>query len=91
MDEVKSTKDLGEIVLETERALIMIPKNTVEIKLSITVFADGKLQEVSDILTMHQIRDAVKSAEENYLGDDEVYTLTDLGRQIAERLVQENG
>jgi hypothetical protein len=69
----------------------MIPKNTVEIKLSITVFADGKLQEVSDILTIHQIRDAVKSAEENYLGDDEVYTLTDLGRQIAERLVQENG
>lgn len=91
MDEVKSTKDLDEIVLETERALIMIPKNTVEIKLSITVFADGKLQEVSDILTMHQIRDAVKSAEENYLGDDEVYTLTDLGRQIAERVVQENG
>lgn len=75
-----------EIKLESTYAIIQLPTSAVEVTISAKVYVDGKIETVHQILDMKAIRDAVKEAEDNYIPEDATFTLTDKGREYAERI-----
>lgn len=70
-------------------AVIRLPVNAVEAVLTITVFQDGELIKVEKRLDMDAVRHAIREADENYLDPDAVFTLTDKGREYAERMLMD--
>ena len=81
------------IELTSVRAMIYVPENAVECELTFTVYQDGELHKVSQTMGMTELREAIRDAEEGYIGDDEVFTLTDKGRQWLDemRSAQDSG
>lgn len=74
---------LEEIELTNERAILEIPENCVELTLNCTVFLDGKLQVVQRIMTMKEIQEAVRKADEGYIDEDDRFILTEKGKSLA--------
>lgn len=70
-------------------AVIRLPVNAVEAVLTITVFHDGELIKVEKRMDMDAVRHAIHEADENYLDPDAVFTLTDKGREYAERMLMD--
>lgn len=70
-------------------AVIRLPVNAVEAVLTITVFQDGELIKVEKRMDMDSVRHAIHEADENYLDPDAVFTLTDKGREYAERMLMD--
>lgn len=77
-------EEKGEIVeLTNERAILEIPENCLELTLNCKVFLDGKLQDVHRIMTMKEIREAVRKADEGYIDEDDRFFLTEKGMDLA--------
>ena len=74
------------MLLEEEYAVVSIPTNTVELTIGAKIYIDGELKEAHKIMNMQDIRKAVSEAEEFYIPEDAVFTLTDEGRKYAETL-----
>lgn len=72
-----------EIELEEEYAVILLPKNSVEIKMNVKVFENSELMTVSKLMSLDDIREAFKQADEGYIDPDATYTLTDKGKSLA--------
>lgn len=74
------------IELKVHRAIIDIPENAVEVTINAKVFVCGKLMEVSNAYDMAAIREMFRKADDGYIDDDDVFTITDKGRKYLEEL-----
>ena len=81
------------IELTSVRAMIYVPENAVECELTFTVYQDGELSKVTQTMDMKELREAIRNAEECYIDEDDVFTLTDKGRQWLDemRSAQDSG
>lgn len=71
-----------EIELASERAIIDVPENCVKIRLVCTVFLDGEKQELQTVertLSMSEIKEAVRKADEGYIDEEDKFYLTEKG------------
>lgn len=70
----------------TEKDIVLsIPTNTVEIKISLTMYEDGKLVNAEQILSMETIKECENLFEETVAGDYPVYALTEKGLEELEK------
>lgn len=77
------------VELASEYAVIELPRDAVWVNMTIKVMQNGEITEVSGQMGVDDIRKAFREAEDNYLPDDAVFTLTEKGRAMAEAM--ENG
>lgn len=74
------------VELTSVRAMIYVPENAVEGELTFTVYQDGELIKVTQMMDMKELREAIRKAEEGYIDEDDVFTLTDKGRRYLEEM-----
>lgn len=78
---------VGEVVkMPSEYAVISLPRDAVWVDMTIKVMQNGEITKVGCILDTNAIREAFHEADRNYLPDDAVFTLTEKGRELAEKL-----
>lgn len=65
--------------------VLNIPTNTVEIKISLTMYDDGKLVEAEQILDMESIKECEQLFEDTVSGEYPIYTLTEKGLNELEK------
>ena len=75
-----------EIELEQHRVMIYIPENTIDMTVQCRVYLDGDVQEVSRTLTMAEVREAMRKADEGYIDDEDTFHLTDKGIAFLEEM-----
>ena len=68
------------IELNEHRAIIGLPEEAVEVTVNAKIFHDGALMEVSMSYDMSQIREMFRKADDGYIDDDDVFTITEKGR-----------
>ena len=74
------------IELLEHRAMIYLPEDVVEATIVCKVFMYGDVHKVEKRLTMADIREAFKKADDGYIDDDDVFTITDEGRAYFEEM-----
>lgn len=72
--------DLTEVEIMEHRAMVTMPENAVEVEIRAKVFENGELIDVSKKLSMQELREAFRKADDGYIDDDDVFVLTDKGR-----------
>ncbi|MCR5224528.1 MAG: hypothetical protein K6C34_00420 [Alphaproteobacteria bacterium] len=78
------------IELDERRAMIYLPKNTVELTVVASVFCGGgELKKVQKTLNLDEVREAFTDAELNYIDDDDRFILTEKGERYLEGLERE--
>jgi hypothetical protein len=75
-----------EIVVDEARAMIYIPVNAVEAELSFQIYDNGQLRNVAKKMNMQEIVEAISDAKNNYIGEDDLFVLTDVGQKYLEEL-----
>lgn len=70
------------IELAESRAMIEIPEDAVEIEMTVKVFHNGEILKVSKTLNMHEVREAIRKADEGYIDDEDKFVITDKGRAL---------
>lgn len=71
-------KDEREYIdLKEERAIIMLPEDSVEIEISATIYKDGELCYVSKCLNNKELHKAFCDAEENYIDPTDMFELVE--------------
>ena len=66
----------------TEKDIVLsIPTNTVEIKISLTMYEDGKLVNAEQILDMESIKECERLFEDTMSGEYPTYVFTEKGAQ----------
>ena len=78
-------EDRKEVELEEARVVLNLPVNAVTAKIEVTVFENGELVKVERELSLADLRQAFKDGEDAIL-DDDMYTITDKGREYFESL-----
>ena len=78
-----------EIALTDQFMVLAVPERTLEVVITAKVWNDGKVIEVSKTMPYEEVRDAFKDAERNYIPEDAIFALTDLGKEYAGRLIAE--
>ena len=81
MEEEKIPMELTEA-----RAIVYIPENAVEVEINATIYDNGSLIKVGKTMTMKEIQEAFRNAEENYIEDDDEFVVTEKGREWLESL-----
>ena len=79
-------EDLDGVELATHRAMIYLPEDAVEVEINAKVFKDGSLIDVMNKMTMKDLREAFRKADDGYVDEDDEFVLTDKGRQYLEEL-----
>lgn len=77
------------IELMEHHAVIDIPEDTVSMDICIHVLVDGKIETVQKGFNLQDIREMFNKADDGYYADDDVWTLTDKGRELADKLSEE--
>lgn len=78
------------IELDERRAMIYLPKNTVELTVVANVFCGGgELKKVQKTLNLDEVREAFTDAELNYIDDDDRFIITEKGKRYLEGLERE--
>lgn len=80
----------NEIELENVFSVIEIPKNCVDIELQCKVMLGGELITVHRHLDLQEVLRAIKEAEDGYIPEEAVFTLTEKGKELARHLMEEN-
>lgn len=75
-----------EIMVDESRAMIYIPDNSVEADLSFKVFVDGEIKSVCKKMNMKELQEAITDAENNYIGEDDTFVITEEGKRWLELL-----
>lgn len=65
--------------------VLSIPTSTVEMKISLTMYEDGKLVNAEQILSMETIRECENLFEETVAGDYPIYAFTEKGVKELEK------
>lgn len=79
-------EEKGYIELQEHRAMMYLPENAVEVTMAAKVFENGELQTVSKTYNMSQIREMFRKADDGYVDDDDMFTLTDKGMEYLDYL-----
>lgn len=77
-------EDDNTIELTEHRAMVCFPEDAVEIEINAKVFHDSKLMEVRKVLSMQDIRESFKKADDGYIDDDDMFCITEKGMQWME-------
>lgn len=72
--------------LSEEFIVLAIPSSTIEVEIKAKVWHEGKVLDVSKTMSVEEVREAIKEAQNGYIPSDAVFTLTDLGREELEQL-----
>ena len=83
MAKKKKTLELSE-----SWAVFCIPTDTIELRLTAKIMRNGKLQEVSKDLTMHEVRQAIAEGEE-YISPYATFKITEEGKKFLDDLERE--
>ena len=75
---------MEEISLNLKRAMLEIPENAVDAVFTFKIYDGGEIKEVKTTMNMSEIRAAIEDAERNYIGEDDMFVLTDEGRKLIE-------
>ena len=92
VDAIGIVEDEECVELEQTYAIVELPKNTLTVEITAKVFDEEKSEvlTVSRKMTVEDVKHAMKLADENYIPDDAVFTLTESGREYAELLQWKN-
>ena len=77
------------IDLRMHRAIIDLPENSIEIVVKAKIYDGGEIKEVSSVYDLASIREMFRKADDGYIDDDDVFTITDKGRKYLEELESE--
>ena len=77
-----------EIELKEEHAIIDLPAAALHVKLVVDVYVDGAIEKVSKELDFEEIKKAFRDAED-YIGDEDVFVITEEGKKYFESLEEE--
>lgn len=75
-----------EMELKESRAMVYLPENAVEVEIKATIFSNGELVKVGKIMALKEIQESFRDAEENYIGPDDKFVLTEKGLKWLEEL-----
>lgn len=92
VDAVGIVEDEEYVELEQDYAIVALPKNTLTVEITAKVFDEAKSEilTVSRKMTVEEVKRAKELADECYIPDDAVFTLTESGREYVESLLNEN-
>jgi len=79
-------EDLIELI--NHRAMVELPEDSVEVELCAKVYHDGELINVSKKLSINDLREAFRKADDGYIDDDDRFVLTEKGIQWLEEQEQ---
>ena len=74
-----------EVSIPIAWAVMKVPSQAVEIKLTAKVFLVGEIKTVETTLDFDDVRQAISEAED-YFGPDEMFELTEKGKQYAKEM-----
>lgn len=74
------------IELQEHRAMICLPEDAVEVEINAKVYFDGEIIDASKKLTMQELREAFRKADDGYIDEDDRFVITDKGRAYLEEL-----
>lgn len=78
------------IELDEKYAVVCIPADTIELRLTARILLHGKVKEVSKDLTMHDVRKAMQEAEDLSVPEYEL-VLTPEDKKLLDDLEREQG
>lgn len=81
----KDTNAGNFIELMERHAVIDIPEDTVSMDIQVHVLIDGKMETVQKGFGPQDIRAMFNKADKGYFADDDMWMLTDKGREMPER------
>lgn len=76
--------DTETVELDEHRAMIYLPENAVEIEVKAKVYHEGEIIDASKKMTLEDIREAFRKADDGYIDDDDVFYITDKGKALLE-------
>lgn len=74
------------IDLEEEYIVLSIPKDAVEVTIRAKVWHKGSVIEVEKTVDFDTIREMFKEADQGYIPENAIFTLTDKGKAYLEEL-----
>lgn len=75
-----------ELYLEQNYIVLSLPTETVEVEITAKVYHDGELINVKKTLSIQEVHDAFKEAEEGYIPPDAKIQITEKGLKYLEEL-----
>ena len=86
IEEVSIVCDAGqEVDITTSYAVLEIPSQAVELTIQAKVYLNGKIRTVQTLVDFEGIRTAIQEAKD-YIGPDDVFTLTEEGKQYVKEM-----
>ena len=73
------------VELMEHRAIVDIPEDTVELTLNCKVFHDGEVINVQKVMKLSDIRESFRKADDGYIDNDDIFVITEKGKQWLER------
>lgn len=70
-----------EIELESGWAVISLPVESVEVNVEAKIFHDGEIVTVKNTMNLSDIRTAFKKADDGYIDEDDMFVLTESGKE----------
>ena len=86
--EKQETDDKRMIELPEHRAMIYLPEDACEVTIKARVFMNGELINVEQTISMQEIREAFRKADDGYIDEDDRFVLTDEGKDYLEQLAR---
>ena len=66
--------------------VIYLPENTIDVEFVVKILVDGKLETVTKKMNAKELVNAFNDAEQNYASDNDVYYITEKGKDWLESL-----
>lgn len=77
----KERTDSGEeITLCEHRAMIYLPEDSVEVTITAKIYVNGNVCEVGKVMSMSDLREAFRKADDGYIDDDDTFFITEKGK-----------
>jgi len=75
-----------EIELQEHRAMVYLPENAVSVWFNVAVYEDGEIVNVSKKMTMEELREAFRKADDGYIDEDDKFVITEEGKAYLEEM-----
>lgn len=88
--ETERLENDGTIDLMEHRAMIYMPEDAVEVTINAKIYLEGKLMNVSKVMSIAEIREAFQKADDGYIDDEDRFVITEKGKAFLEAM-RKNG
>ena len=78
------TEEEDMVTLANHRAIVELPENAVEVEINAKVFKDGTLLDVSTTMSMEDIRESFRKADDGYIDENDTFCITEAGMKWME-------